>query len=160
MYCPNCSAPNSTDQSFCRSCGMNLEQTAISFRDHSTDVIEKRQREEKRLERFGKVAFGGLGVVAVLAVCGILYYVLTKMVLTGTQPWAGVVFFLVIVFASLSLAYVIWRQSMREKWAKVQKQRSADINQPIMTTQLLGDPIEPPASVIERTTELLEIKKR
>ena len=47
---------------------MNLEQTAISLRSHSAEVLEKLDREERSLEKFGRFAFGGFGVVGGLAI--------------------------------------------------------------------------------------------
>lgn len=35
MYCPNCSAEASTEQRFCRSCGMELQAVAELIRDQS-----------------------------------------------------------------------------------------------------------------------------
>ena len=156
MYCPSCAAQNSTDQNFCRSCGMNLEQTAISLRSHSAETLEKLDREERSLERFGTFALGGFAVIGGLAICGLFYYIFMKMVLSGSQPWAGVALILGIFFAVLSLVFVGWQESLKEKRNKFEKDRRVEDPQPAPTKPLLEDHMPQPASVIERTTDLLK----
>src|SRR5687768_18148948 len=99
MFCPSCGAKNSTEQRFCRSCGMNLEPVAQSLLEQfpgggDPDLI----RRERRLERFGQFAFGGFGLVLVAAVIGLIYTIFTKMVLDGQQPWAGILLIAFILF--------------------------------------------------------------
>ena len=64
------------------------------------------KKQERSLEAFGNLAFGGLGVIVGLSICGFIYLIVTRMILSGTQPVAGVLFALFLIFAGLSLAYV------------------------------------------------------
>lgn len=78
MFCPQCASKNDSDQKFCRACGMNLEQTALSVREQSgDDVPADLTRQEKALAKFGTVAFTGFGVVICIAVLGIIYAIVT-----------------------------------------------------------------------------------
>lgn len=47
MFCPNCGSNNSTNQKFCRSCGLGLENIAQSLVEQlpvkSDESIEKRR---------------------------------------------------------------------------------------------------------------------
>ena len=64
MFCPNCGAKNSSEQKFCRSCGMNLEQTALDLADQFGAVRDvSSQSIDRFFENLGKVAFGGFGTV-------------------------------------------------------------------------------------------------
>src|SRR5688572_4391541 len=100
MYCPACGSQNSTEQKFCRSCGMNLELSASSLLEQYPDRQRfDLQKQERSLEAFGNLAFGGLGVIVGLSICGFIYLIVTRMILSGTQPVAGVLFALFLIFA-------------------------------------------------------------
>ena len=90
MFCPNCGSNNLTEQKFCRSCGINLEQTAHSLLEQipsakSADLIMKR----RSLEKLGGIAFTGLGIVIGLGILGLLYSILVKMVPFGNGGLRG-----------------------------------------------------------------------
>ena len=133
---------------------MNLEQAAQSLLEQfpagdGLDLV----RRERRLERLGKVAFGGFGVVLILAVCGMIYAILTKFVFAGDQPWVGLLLIAFLIFAVLSLAYVVFREDLKEKR---QKTRSAALEMPAVTGRLLEEKqFEPIPAVTESTTDLL-----
>lgn len=159
MFCPACSSKNSVDQKFCRSCGINLEATAASvlaqFPDGANSDL---QRQERNLERFGSIAFGGFGVVIVLAVCGLIYWVASKSIMSGDSPLAGALLVAFLVFATLTLAYVILRESLNEKRQKLGVEPKANSLPAATTGKLLEeshlDPVRVP-SVVEDTTALL-----
>lgn len=68
---------------------MNLEQTAASMREQFPNAQPvDLQRQEKLLEKFRKVAFGGFGVVVVLVFLGLIYIILDRMIFSGIQPYA------------------------------------------------------------------------
>lgn len=163
MFCPGCGSKNSTDQRFCRSCGMNLEQAAQSLLEQfpGGESIDLARREEM-LERFGKIAFGGFGIVLLIAVAGMIYTIVTKMVLGGEQPWAGVVLVAFILFAVLTLIYVVFNEDLKEKRKKALRAPPVEPTpDSVVTGKLLDEGhFEPIPTVTENTTDLLPSRNR
>lgn len=157
MYCPNCAKPGSTDQKFCRSCGFNLERTAESLAEQlSGDPALGLRGNEKALEKFGSVVFTGFGVAVAAGILGLIYIVLTRMVLSGAQPVSGLFLAAFLVFAGLSLAFVFWRESLKNQPSLTRPVPRNLPDNPV-TLRQLGDAaaFEPAQSVTEPTTELL-----
>ena len=162
MFCPNCGANNSTEQKFCRACGLNLEKTAESMLEQlpSADTANL-LKHERMLEKFGTVAWGGFGVVLFIAIGGIIYAVITAMILSGKQPWAGVLLVAFVVFAILSLAYVILSDELKEKKKNRNLLTKNELAEPKTTGKLLEEKLfEPIPSVTENSTELLYTKNK
>jgi hypothetical protein len=164
MYCPACSQKNEIEQKFCRACGMNLEQSVASllsqFGDDARNVL---LHSEKKLERFGSIAFTGFGVVIGLAILAFVYLIATRMIISGTQPLAGVLAIAFIIFAGLTLGYVFWAEWLKEKKKKLTTTRASQDRsaiEPAETSRLLSDQhFEPVPSVVEDTTELLRVPR-
>ena len=142
---------------------MNLEQAAQSLLEQfpggqSIDLA----RREQMLERFGKIAFGGFGIVLLLAVAGMIYTVIMKMVLAGEQPWAGVLLIFFMLFALLSLTYVIFNEDLKEKRKKALHPAPVEPEpDSIVTGKLLDEGhFEPIPTVTENTTDLLPSRNR
>lgn len=162
MFCPNCGTNNLTEQKFCRACGLNLEQTALSLLEQipsaESAALLKRQ---KYLEKFGGIAFGGFGVVILVAVSAIIYYIFTKVILSGNSVFGGILLIAFIVFAMLTLAYVIFNEELKEKMHKANPALNNELADRHDTAKLLADkPFEPAASVTENSTELLYTKNK
>ncbi|MGQ0543217.1 MAG: zinc-ribbon domain-containing protein [Blastocatellia bacterium] len=162
MFCPSCGAKNSTEQKFCRSCGMNLEQTTLSLLEQFPSAQRANlQRQERMLERLGQIAFGGFGVVILTAVGAIIYMIITKMILTGINFWSGILLVAFIFFAALSLAYVIFNESLGEKKKIMKSNIMPEIDIPKNTERLLNESsIQSAQSITENTTELLPLENR
>ena len=158
MYCPNCSQKNYNQQKFCRKCGMILEQISAALSEQLPERDADIERREARLEVFGNIAFVGLGIILAAGVVGILYMIITQMILTGERPLAGILLANFVVFAALALTYVVLREDLNERKKKT-RALSAPTSEPdaeIDTNKLLQDPInEPVPSIIEDTTDLL-----
>lgn len=160
MFCPNCGSNNTAEQSFCRSCGLNLEQTALSLLQQIPSAESaKLLKHEQRVKNFGNFAVGSFGLAVFAAICGIVYMILTKMVLSGLNFWGGLLFIFFILSAGLLLAYVILNESINEKWQKKSAVSPGDVTAPKTTGKLLdeGDS-QPVPSVTENSTELLYVE--
>ena len=143
---------------------MNLEQISAALTDQypKGSVIDL-DRREQRLERFGQIAFGGFGIVIAIAIIGIIYAVITKMILAGDQPWAGVLLVAFLIFAALTLTYVVFNEDLKEKRKALRKQPALEPVAELVadTNKLLNQPpADQVASVIEDTTELLPVKNK
>jgi hypothetical protein len=116
---------------------------------------------ERRLQKFGNIAFGGFGVACLAAVIGIIYTIFGKFILSGENPIAGVIFILFLIFAMLGLAYVIFNEHLKEKKLAA---RNPNIDLEIEGTptgKLLEEKhFEPVPSVTDGTTELLGIERK
>jgi hypothetical protein len=162
MFCPNCGKENSSEQKFCRACGIGLEKIVESLTEQN--LLSTRDngslRQRILLETFGTVAFGGLITVIVIAVGAIIYGIITKMILTGASVLAGILLTAFIVFALLTSIYVFFNESLKEKGNK-RKQSGSELNEPKNTVHLLEEkPFEPASSVVENSTELLYAKNK
>lgn len=95
---------------------MNLTDIASSYllqfpQGAAADI----KRQERMLESFGRIAFGGFGLVILTAIGAIIYLIVTRMILSGTNFWSGILLVAFIIFAGLSLGYVFLQESIKEK---------------------------------------------
>ena len=161
MFCPNCGAKNGAEQKFCRSCGMNLEQTAVTLADQFGADFEISSRSVDRFfNSLGKFAFGGFGTVLVIGIGFLIYSVISKFIVDGSQVAFGVFLILFLIFASLSLVYVIYNESKKDKKRAASDERGRELSS-AATQNLLSEPSQMPIpSVVDDTTELLRIESK
>ena len=162
MFCPNCGANNSTEQKFCRSCGLNLERTAESLIEQMPSAESaKLLKRERNLEKFGNIAFGGFGVVLFIAILSIIYLIITKVILSGNSVFGGILLIAFIVFAALTLAYVAFNEDLKERKQKMNPMLKNELSEKKDTAKLLEEkPFEPVPSVTENTTDLLYAEQK
>lgn len=142
---------------------MNLEPAAESIRaqfpsGESADL----ERRERRVERFGQIAFTGFMIVVIIGVIGLMIAILDRFVFSGDQPFVGIGLMAFLVFAMLTLAYVFLREDLKERKhrASVRSQPS-ELEMPVVTARLIEEKeFEPIPAVTEDTTELLPAKVR
>lgn len=141
---------------------MNLHAAAAAVREQFPDGNpDELAREEAKMERFGDFAFKGLGVAVLIGIGAMLYAILTSMVISGSRPVMGVVLILFIIFAAMSLAYVFWNETLKDKKVKLDRDRKRSLVMPAEPAGLgpaSTDPI--PTSVVDDTTKLLPIEKQ
>lgn len=140
---------------------MYIEGSSASLLEQFPDgTSSDLKRQERNLERFGAVAFTGFGVVIGVAILAMLYAILTNMILNGNEPLAGIMLMAFIIFAALTLAYVIRRESLNEKRQKLGVSPTTNSLPDPATGKLLNEStIEPVPSVVEDTTKLLQINR-
>src|SRR5687768_6453454 len=118
MFCPNCGANNSTEQKFCRACGLNLEQTALSLLEQIPSAESlKLLRRERNLEKFGNIVFTGFGLVLLTGIGAIIYLIITTIIMNG-NVLGGVLIIAFLVFAALALTYVALNEDLKERKQK------------------------------------------
>jgi len=157
MYCPNCGQSNEIGQRFCRKCGLNLEAIGESILSQlNAGQVEPVDR---RLEMFGNIVFGGLGVVGLAAVSGLIYAVVTGFILSGKGVVFGIIVSALIVFLVLALVYVILNEVKKDKKTKRPVPAGKPELEKAETARLLDTGrFEPVPSVVEDTTELLKVE--
>jgi hypothetical protein len=81
MHCPNCGTKISTDQKFCRACGLSLERVtellaellpaidADQMGDENTARVKRRLSQLQRLGQIAAITFVGIGGLLILTVC-------------------------------------------------------------------------------------------
>lgn len=160
MYCPNCGNKTSSDEKFCRKCGLGLEKIALSLGEQlPARVDDDLLARKERLEKWGVAALSvfGLGVLA------IFIYALSQKLITS----ASLVTFLPLIgffiMFGCGIGSVILFALARELGEKAGK-RQLPANPPALpgsTRELLPEGrLEPVPTVTERTTELLFAEKR
>lgn len=162
MFCPNCGANNTTEQRFCRACGLNLEDTAKSLLLQIPSAEgAKLLRQEKSLERFGGIVFSCFGIILLGAIGGIIYAIITGLILSGKNPLLGVFLTVFTIFAALMLVYVGLREDLKEKKKRLSLEKQKEFAEPKITGKLLEEkPFEPASSVTENSTELFVVENK
>ena len=162
MFCPNCGANNTTEQKFCRSCGLNLEVSAASLLEQIPSAeAGKLLKREQKIKKFGNIAFGGFGLVVLIAIAAFIYLIVTKMILTGENVFAGILLCGFMIFAALALAYVGFMEDLKERKQKTNPALQNELAEPRDTGKFLEEkPFEPTASVTENTTDLLPAENK
>lgn len=162
MFCPNCGANNTTEQKYCRACGLNLEETALSLLAQipsaESAALLRRQRQ---LEKFGNVAFGGFGIVLLAGIGTVIYLIVSKLIFSGQNVFGGILLVAFIIFAALSLAYVFFNEELKERRKKTNPLFEIGAEKKIETGKLLeARPFEPIGSVTENSTELFHAENK
>ncbi len=157
MFCPNCGANNSTEQNFCRSCGLNLEKTSQSLLEQipSAESAKFLKRQQK-IEYFGMAALSGLGIVGLIGLGAAIYSILVKMILSGQNIAGGIFIIAALICAVSSLAFVIYWTDREDNDKRLKQVRNSPISGNRNTGNLLEEGnFEPVSSVTENTTDLL-----
>ncbi len=161
MYCPNCGTKTSSDQKFCRACGLGLEKIALSlFEQLPTKVDESLQARKERFEKLGVAALSvfGLGVLSFL-----LYSVGYKLMVTQGNLIAGLAIIGFVIMMACGLTSVVLFAKAKEVGEQAAKRQLPQnlSGASESTKELLSEGhFEPVPTVTDRTTELLVVEKR
>ena len=119
---------------------------------------------EKYLNRFGIVAFGGLGVAVMFGVGYLFSRIFVKMILEGSTSHMilGILGMLGILCALAALAYVIANEMLKDKRRKIAGvKEGSELSGGVDTGKLLDPAVsQSVSSVTEHSTELLHEKVR
>lgn len=168
MYCPNCGKSNTTEQKFCRSCGLELSETTASLLrqlpgSERADLI----RREQLINHFGGYALAVFGCLAGLGVVALVYFILDEFLFSGRNPLLGIFFAIFIISAVSVLVFVVMREfaSRNTDLKKPIDETGAPVDYlpPVVTARLDEGTTEPASvSVTEDSTELLpaDVRRR
>ena|SRR5215510_4084676 len=158
MYCPNCSAGASTDQRFCRSCGMDLQAVAelISAQSGLAKAGAPKKGGFDARQRASLLwgLFTAFGAVAAASVLRILNREHIQPVGEFTPYLSGIL--VVIAFIGLGLACYPFLQTL---WSHSEPNHRGSSRTDELTGRMQQLLPEEPLSVTEHTTELMEASR-
>ena len=158
MFCPNCGTTISTEQSYCRACGLGLEKIAQSLAEQRpTQLQESIQQRKERLERWGVAALGVFGGGLLL----IPLYQIIKMMLEG-RVLAGIGYLgLILVLCCGIISVILFAKANELVGSKTKQPMPPPESFPAVTANLLQpESLGSMPSVTESTTELLPRDKK
>lgn len=163
MFCPNCGNKNSTDQKFCRSCGLGLQKVAQTLSEQLPTKLDLSLQQKK--ERFEKLGVAALSVFGVGVAIPVLYGIFYKMMYTQGKVIAGLgLLALIIVLGCGLLSVILFAKAneVKETPAKPALPDQPQLHPQAETRELPehSPPETPVFSVVDRTTELLPQKSR
>lgn len=161
MFCPNCGANNSTEQKFCRACGLNLEKSVESLLEQiPTAESANLLKYQRNVDRFGTFALAGLSLTVLVGVGAFLWNVIEKYLLSGTNIYKALFVSAFVFFGILSLIFVILNEIAKDKKKDIEVDSKENaIAAERETAKLLEEkPFQPIPSAVENTTELLLVE--
>ncbi|HKS10478.1 MAG TPA: zinc ribbon domain-containing protein [Pyrinomonadaceae bacterium] len=157
MYCPNCGNQTSTDQKFCRACGLGLEKIAQSLGEQLPARMDQSLLARKeRLEKFG---VGALSVFGVGILSYLLYPLGQKLLEQGSLLTKLALVGFVIMLGCGLLSVILFARA-KELGEQASKRQPNEIASGGSTKELPEARFEPVSTVTDRTTELLFAEKR
>lgn len=158
MYCPNCGSKTSTDQNFCRACGLGLEKIALSLTEQLPTKPNLSLQQQK--ERFEKLGVGALSVFGLGLLIFIGYAVGYKMLTSDASLLSKLAVIGLVIMIACGFASVILFAKANEVGQEATKRKPQDLPSNESTKELLTEGhFEPVPSVTDRTTELLTVEK-
>jgi len=155
MFCPNCGKENSSEQKFCRSCGLELGKIVQSLVEQKPSKANASL--QKRKELFDKLGLFSLGSFALLGISFLFYKaVYYKLILFGANVLEAFALAFLFVFGLLAVFFFNYHKLVGGNTINT---RLSEINEELKakdTAKLLEEkPFEPIGSVTENSTELL-----
>lgn len=157
MYCPNCGSKTSTEQKFCRACGLGLEKIALSLTEQlPAQANEHLLSQKERYERLGVAALSvfGTGILG-----AILYGIIYKTMIEQGKILTGLGLIGLVIFMCSGLFAAIMFAKAKETEEAAGKRRIQQVETTPTKELLTEGNFEPIPSVTDRTTELLAVDK-
>jgi hypothetical protein len=155
MYCPNCSSEASTEQKFCRSCGMELQAVADLIRDQSPMVKPESPQQPTLESRQRAMLIWGLVTTLGAAAVGASLKILGREGIHPAgefTPYVSVIAVVAAIFGMGLMCYPFLQQT----WSKPSSRKPA-LPKPEPTMRLRPALLsEEQPSITEQTTEFLE----
>jgi hypothetical protein len=153
MYCPNCGNKTSTDQKFCRTCGLGLEESATSLiRQRPTDSDSPLAKKD-RMERWGKAA----SRTFILIILSLFLFAISYLFMHGFIL-GGSILLGMLILVSVGLLSVFLFEKAK---AIPTTHESRNLSEGQTTKELLSGPsFEPASSITEQTTEPLRVQRK
>ena len=160
MYCPNCGTKTSTDQKFCRACGLGLEKIASSLSEQLPTKVDLSLQQQK--ERYEKLGMAALGVFGLGLLSFVLYAIGSKVMMTHGNILAILVILGFVIMIACGLTSVVLFATAKEVGEATTKRPSQEsLTSSESTKELLTEGnFETVPSVTDRTTDLLVVEKR
>ena len=159
MYCPNCGKANSSAQKFCRSCGLNLEDTTRSLVGQlPTEEQDRRLIERKRFVERTLLMIGGAGLTVFTLL--VIWMIVTDIILNQGHVAGGLIAVAFVIAMAFALSLIGYRQSLLQAIGKRRPNEVEALPTDPSTRQLPDSYFEHVPSVTESTTELLAAKSR
>jgi hypothetical protein len=155
MYCPNCSTEASTEQKFCRSCGMELQAVADLIRDQSPMVKPKSHQKPTFEARQRAMLIWGFIITFGAAAVGASLKILAKESIHPAGEFTPYVSVLAVVAAIFGMGLMCY--PFLQMMSDNARSRRPPLPKPQPTIKLRSVllPEEQP-SVTDQTTEFLE----
>jgi hypothetical protein len=153
MFCPNCASPNNETHSFCRKCGLKLDEVKRAVAEQYPSIeYERMKRRVERLERNGAAVLVAAGITGFALL--VLRFFLHDLV--PLHPDVVIYAFVGIIIPLGLFAAVAFGYRRIVDLEKLKPQIPSPSGSTQSTNKLLGDPVFEPASVSEYSTQLLE----
>jgi zinc-ribbon domain len=159
MYCPNCGKTNSSEQRFCRSCGLGLEKVVQSLSEQLTaaDLDNSLVERQRKLDKWIKIVGGG--TISII-VGGVLWGIIYEIIITKGEVLAGSLFLAFITGLILFALLMVYKESLVKTPGKERATRPV-LPQREETARLLDETYPGQvSSVTEHTTEMLTVDEK
>ena len=154
MYCPNCGQVTSTEQKFCRSCGLSIEKAAQSLAEQLPAVeLNKQLRERQR--RVDRLLYTLGGSAAVVFLVSLFWTVINEIIVGKGHVLGGFIFLAFILGFIVFILLILYRESLLKASGKRSAAQTTLLHAEHTARALPESNIEPIPSVTEHTTELL-----